>query len=1037
MFLHCQTQHDEDLLPNESPDSQPRLKGRNAIGAGSAPIRSSSVGFFSGFGFRIASLLLLIAFCFSSVSSAQDRRSELTLDGIGPRLPWSTSRMAGSPDPPLPYQARRVFPKLNFREPVELCPAPGSGRLFLLELRGKVFSFRDEPGVPAADLALDLRKEIPGFKEAYGMTAHPGFATNRFLYICYVLQDGLPEGSRVSRFTVPQTEPPVIDPATEKIIITWRSGGHNGGSLAFGPDSYLYISTGDGAGPNPPDPLDAGQDLSNLLSCILRIDVDGATEGKGYRVPPDNPFVELPAARPEIWAYGFRNPWKMSIDWETGDLWAGDVGWELWEMIYKIERGGNYGWSIVEGRQSVHPERRRGPTPILPPTVDHPHTEAASITGGFVYRGKRLPELRGAYIYGDYETGKIWALRHDGKQVQSLQELVDTPLNIVGFALDTAGELYFVDHGAGTIHELEPNPARDTVGQFPRRLSETGLFSSAPDHVPAAGVIPYSIHAERWHDGATAERFVALPGTNSISVEKRVWQFPSNAVFAKTLSLKTHPASPPRRIETQVLHFHGGQWNAYSYRWDETQSDALLVESEGAIDAFEVQDADAPGGTRRQRWRFHSRAECLRCHNPWSGPPLAFNLLQLSKEHVYPAPEGASLHAHAAEERPLPQLAALSRMGIFGGSLVATQSLVNPFNEAADLNARARSWLHANCAHCHRLHAGGSVLSQMNYDLRLDRAHLIGARPSQGTFGLPDARVIAPGDPLRSVLYYRASKLGQGRMPQLGSDTVDERGLELLFRWISRLPIENPPAVGEQSVKQTEIITDHLRTLAGAQTLSDSVTRALDQLLSSTTGALALTRELRLKTVSPPVRDEILQRATQETNPLIRDLFETFFPERLCAAPGAAPVGPEEILALNGNAARGEEIFFMETAQCSNCHLVKGQGRSFGPDLTRIGQQLSRAQLLESLLEPSRQIAREYATYYVETRDDEVVSGFLVRKDEREIVLRDANQELIRIGAGNVVRFESSPVSSMPDGLLQNLGAQQIADLLEFLAGLR
>src|SRR5205085_2542415 len=124
-----------------------------------------------------------------------------------------------------------------------------------------------------------------------------------------------------------------------------------------------------------------------------------------------------PGARPEIWAYGLRNPWRMSVDRRTGDLWVGDVGWELWEMIHRVERGGNYGWSITEGRQSVRPDGERGPTPIRPPVVEHPHSEAASLTGGYVYRGDRLKDLAGTYIYGDFQSGKVWGLRHDGKAV--------------------------------------------------------------------------------------------------------------------------------------------------------------------------------------------------------------------------------------------------------------------------------------------------------------------------------------------------------------------------------------------------------------------------------------------------------------------------------------------------------------------------------------------------------------------------------------------------------------------------------------------
>src|SRR5262249_9170728 len=162
----------------------------------------------------------------------------------------------------------------------------------------------------------------------------------------------------------------------------------------------------DAAEPTPPDPLDTGQDISDLLSSILRIDVEHRDAGRSYRIPADNPFTNRTGARPEVWAYGLRNPWRMSFDWVTGDLWVDDVGWEQWESILRVERGGNYGWSIREGRQSVRPEARLGPSPILPPMMDHAHSEAASITGGYVYRGRALPDLVGSYVYGDYQSGR-------------------------------------------------------------------------------------------------------------------------------------------------------------------------------------------------------------------------------------------------------------------------------------------------------------------------------------------------------------------------------------------------------------------------------------------------------------------------------------------------------------------------------------------------------------------------------------------------------------------------------------------------------
>src|SRR5262249_28383260 len=312
-----------------------------------------------------------------------------------------------------------------------------------------------------------------------------------------------------------------------------------------------YISTGDAANPNPPDALDTGQDLSDLLSSILRIDVDREEHGKPYAVPLDNPFIKTPNARPEIWAYGFRNPWRMSFDRGTGDLWVGDVGWELWEMVYRVRRGGNYGWSVMEGPQPVRPEAKRGPTPILPPALALPHTESASITGGYVYRGKRLKDLAGAYVFGDWVTRKVWGTRFDAEdKVVRHQELAETAQRIVAFGEDTDGELYIVGYEeAGAIHRLVPNEvASERRPDFPRTLSETGLFASVAAHAPAPGVVPFSINAEPWADHAIAERLVAVPGTGTAQMYDRPIPipggffsgavfFPKDGVLAKTISL--------------------------------------------------------------------------------------------------------------------------------------------------------------------------------------------------------------------------------------------------------------------------------------------------------------------------------------------------------------------------------------------------------------------------------------------------------------------------------------------------------------------
>ncbi|HVY68518.1 MAG TPA: PQQ-dependent sugar dehydrogenase, partial [Verrucomicrobiae bacterium] len=419
-------------------------------------------------------LFALFAITASILAQAQSRRPA-----------WTTSGVNGSPEPPYPYVSERVFPHLTFDGVVELALAPGSDLIYLMELKGRVYSFANQNDTTQTNLLVDLKQLHPEMAAAYGMAFHPKFQENGYIYICYVIKDGVPDGTRVSRFTVEKSNPPRVDLKSEVVLLTFLSGGHNGGCLRFGPDGYLYISTGDAANPDPPDILNTGQDISDLLSSVLCIDVDHTENGKAYAIPASNPFVKTPGARPEVWAYGLRNPWKMSFDPFTGALWIGDVGWELWEIVYKGQRGGNYGWSLMEGpKQVVKPEGKRGPTPVLPPVMIHPHSEAASITAGHVYRGSRLKELRGAFIYGDWETGKIWALRDGVAPVQS-REQIDTPYRIICFGEYPDGDQFFATWGEGTLHRLIPNPDAGQPSKFPHKLSETGIFSSVKEQTPA------------------------------------------------------------------------------------------------------------------------------------------------------------------------------------------------------------------------------------------------------------------------------------------------------------------------------------------------------------------------------------------------------------------------------------------------------------------------------------------------------------------------------------------------------------------------
>ncbi len=964
----------------------------------------------------ILSLLLLAA-----PLNAQDAPRTI---GIQKRVSWTTSRLTGSLEAGAPFRTERIFRDLKFSEPVTIARMPGSDRLFVVELRGKIYSFPDDQTSKQLDLAVDL-STIPGHWRNYGLAFHPHFEKYRQVYLCYVLKADNPKGSRVSSFKITATDPPTIDLKTETILIEWPSGGHNGGCLEFGKDGFLYISTGDGSNPHPPDSRNTGQDIGDLLASILRIDVDRTEPGKNYAVPKDNPFVKFPGARPEVWAYGLRNPWKMSFDPKSGDLWVGDVGWEMWEYLFRIERGGNYGWSLFEGRQPVRPNDKRGPSPVLPPTVDHPHTEARSITGGRFYYGNRIKELHGAYIYGDYVTGKIWGLRYDGKAVAWHKHLADSPLEIIDFGEGKDGELYILEHG-GTINRLIANPAAQANPQFPRKLSETGLFAAVKDQLPAAGVLSYSINAEPWADHAIAERFFAMPGTPRLGmyakanlqagIVKGAWIYPNDTVFAKTISLEMERGNPAsrRRLETQVLHRNGLDWQAYNFVWNDEQTDANLVGPDGFDRTFTIKDAAEPTGKRQQTWHFASRTECLICHTTRAGSILGFNMPQLNREHHYGNVRGD-------------QLATLAHLGLFETPLPEPlPRMAQPFNAKESLHDRARAYLHTNCAHCHRRGGGGTAVFELLYEPDLKKLLLVGTPPAQGAFGIHDAKNVAAGDPFRSALYYRMAKLGRGRMPYAGSNVIDQNGLNLIHDWIASL------APQPQSEPLTPLQLSALKDLQAGNVSKETTPR----LLESTSAALALLRAIDTEQLPSKVRAEVLAQATAHPDAQVRDLFERFVPEEKRVKRLGSAIKPAEILDLVGDPDRGRQVFFKQ-GQCANCHRVGKEGTEVGPDLSQVSKKVDRAKLLESILDPSKVIEPAYVAYLVEMKNGTVLNGMIVSRSTTDMVLRDAQGKTTKVPVESVESVAPQRASLMPEQLLRDLTPQDAADLLRFLQTLK
>ncbi|MCP4892037.1 MAG: c-type cytochrome [Planctomycetaceae bacterium] len=902
------------------------------------------------------------------------------------RVPWTTSNVVGSPEPPRPFHVSRVYPRLRFNQPVELMPLGKTNRMMMLEVGGKLWTFVDDPTTEQADLAIDLKPLIDNFTQSYGFAIHPNFDNNRQVFIAYA---GGPkareDGTRLSRFALSEDSPPTIDPASEEVLLTWPSGGHNGCAIRFDSKGLLYFSAGDGARPYPPDEYDVSQDLSDLRSTICRIDVDHAQADKAYRIPEDNPFIGTPGARPEIWAYGFRNPWRFTIDPVSDRMLVGDVGWELWEMIYDVQRAGNYGWSIHEGPQPIRSDIEPGPTPIQKPVVAYPHTVGQSVTGGVIYHGDQFTDLSGAYLYGDYVTGLLWGWQDESAGATWNPVLAETGLKIITITTNRAEEVLIVDYDGG-IYELIRNPDRNQQNSFPQTLSSTGLFASTETLEPAPGVFRYELVAQSWQGRVSKDFVVAIPGTETINIsrQRRNWKYPTGTVFANTISRPAdNPQDPPLRLETQLLHFDGMSWQPYSYAWDEQQRDAKLVPETGMTIRLTADD---------QPWPITSRSQCRACHARQSGGAIGFSL----------------------ENLPDPMVQRFVSNGILNNTAPngwGLQKMVDPAKETEDIHQRARSYLAANCAHCHRRGGGGTVPLDLVYSLPTTDINALDVVPTQGDFGIHDAKVIRPGNPYESVLYYRLATSGSGRMPKIWSRDNDTAGLKLIHDWIASLDANRFAQLSNDSTTTTptQATTDALQHFATLINLAEADAESL--------------------------AEDTSQHAT---SPIITGIFERFLPANQRRKRLGALIDADEILALPGDPKRGREWFFdSQQGQCVSCHRLQGGGRSVGPDLDGIAVKRSREQLLESLLDPSKTIEPAFQSFAVLTDTGTVVTGLKVAETDSHWTLRQADGKDIHIARETIESSKPQTQSLMPTGLAAEMTAEELADLLAFLQSLK
>ncbi len=740
--------------------------------------------------------------------------------GLSNRVGNSTLRLPSNP-PSYGYQLTNAFGNLTFLNPTAIVSPPGeTNRIFVVEQAGRVAVITNMTA-PTRSVFLDIASRVSGGSGGneqgmLGMAFHPGYATNGFFFLYFTASASTAAGNGrhqiLSRFRVSDANPNAAMVSSEVTLLTMfdEHSDHNGGDLHFGPDGLLYVSLGDEGEQN--DSLNNSQRIDkDFWSSILRLDVDlparagslmanphpANTNHLGrvihYRVPADNPFVGatsfngLPVnpgtVRTEMFAVGFRNPWRFSIDSATGQIYCGDVGTDLWEEVNVISRGGNYGWAYREAT-IAGPKASSAPPGFtsIPPIFTYRHGNATNqgnaVVGGVVYRGNRIAALQGSYIFGDYVSGNVWALKYDGSNVTSFFRLADDP-GIASFGIDPSnGDVLTADQNQETIKRLIAVPAG---GQpFPATLADTGVFTNLATLTTHTGFVPYDVNVPFWSDNASKQRWFYIPTNRTITFgATNNWLFPTGSVWVKhfELEMTNGVASSRKRLETRLLVRYpsadGTDVYGLTYRWGDSLTNAALVPDGGLEESLVIQDG---GNVRTQVWHYPGRSQCLLCHTRAShgGLALGFNTPQLNRDFGY---------GTATDN----QLRAMSHAGYFStpiSNIYSLRALAHPTNESVSVEQRVRSYLAANCSQCHQ--PGGNGLGQFDTLLftPLSASALVnGPLNNQGGDGMNT--VISPGSIAHSMLLTRISTTDPTRrMPPVGTSVIDTQAIALVQRWI-------------------------------------------------------------------------------------------------------------------------------------------------------------------------------------------------------------------------------------------------------------
>jgi glucose/arabinose dehydrogenase len=703
--------------------------------------------------------------------------------------------------PPVPqtrgYKTELAFGNLFFTTPVAIrTPSGETNRLFVVEQGGRIYAITNLTA-PNKTLFLDLSSRILAgdLTGSFALAFHPGYATNGNFYVGYNLSTQTEAGTgthfRISRFSASADDPNLASLNSELPLITqYYVGSSMCDDLLFGSDGYLYAALAD---PKAPSGGTLQAIDGNLYGGILRIDVDKKPGNltpnphpavtTNYAIPFDNPFVGVtnfngspvdPAgARTEFYAVGLRNPWRMSFDELSGLLYVGDPGHSLRDEINIVVKGGNYGWPYREGT-GAGPQSSKTPPQFTSINPIHQYGNPSAVIGGVVYRGQRYPQLQGAFVFGDYVKGQVYALRYEGTNLVPAQTLT-AQAGTVSFGLDPGnGDVLVVDRNSWRIMRLTYSPV--LIGApLPPTLADTGAFADHSTLTPNAGVVGYDLNVSFWSDNARKTRWFSVPDITKTFDFSRDgnWSFPAGTVWIKHFELELTNGVPEsaRRIETRLLVRTATGVYGVTYRWGDSLTNAVLVPEDGMDETFTVQDG---GVVRPQVWHYPSRSECLTCHTPVAGHALGFTTAQLNRDFDYGGgtqnqiralSEAGYFHTTPSEFHPLPALA-------------------HPTNAAVSLDFRVRSYLAANCVQCHQ--PGGAALG--HFDTRLTTP-LSASGLMDGllvdSLGDFENRVIKPASPEHSALLTRIANLGANHMPPLATSILDQQAIDLLRAWIT------------------------------------------------------------------------------------------------------------------------------------------------------------------------------------------------------------------------------------------------------------